>query len=137
MRSRGRSWLLAGTMALTLGVSISIVGAGSPVGASHPITGTYELSVTITSDNPPYSYSCPMILKAGGKSVFPVSAECPDKVTGHWSMTGSAIRITNFHNEDVFAGKVTSNGFNIASHPGTYSQIDPTANGTWYSKLQS
>lgn len=28
------------------------------------------------------------------------------------------MRITNFHNEDVFTGKVTSKGFNTASHPG-------------------
>jgi hypothetical protein len=137
MRNRGRSWLLAGTMALTMGVGLSVVGAGSPAGASHPLAGTYELFVTITSDTPTFYYTCPMILKSDGKSVFPVSTECPDKVTGHWSATGSAVRITNYHNEDVFTGKVSSKGFNTAFHPGTYSQIDPTANGTWYAKYQS
>jgi hypothetical protein len=137
MRSRGRSWLLAGTMALTMGAGFSVVGAGSAVGASHPLTGTYELFVTITSDSPTFSYTCPMILKPGGKSVFPASTQCLDKVTGHWSVTGSAVRVTNFHNEDIFTGKVTSKGFNTAFHPGTYSQIDPTATGTWYATYQS
>ena len=137
MRSRGRSWLLAGTMALTMGVGFSVVGAGSSVGASHPLAGTYELFVTITSDTPTFSYTCPMILKPGGKSIFPASTECADKVTGHWSVTGSAVRVTNYHNEDIFTGKVTSKGFDTALHPGTYSQIDPTATGTWYAKYQS
>ena len=59
-----------------------------------------------------------MILKRGGKSVFPASGECHDKVTGHWSVTGSAVRITNFHTEDVFTGTVTPKGFNSAFRPG-------------------
>ena len=92
--------------------------------------------MTITA-TPAFNYTCPMILKPGGKSVFPVSAECADKVTGHWSVTGSAVRVSNYHDEDVFTGKVTSKGFNTAFHPGTYSQIDPTATGTWYAKYQS
>lgn len=78
-----------------------------------------------------------MILKSNGKSVFPASTECPQTVTGHWSATGAAVRITNFHNEDDFTGKVTSKGFNTSFHPGSYAQIDPTATGTWYAKYQS
>ncbi len=39
-----------------------------------------------------------------------------------------------YHNEDVYVGKVTNAGFSNAFKPGTYSQIDPTANGTWYTK---
>lgn len=71
MRSRGPSWLLAGTMALTMGVCFSAIGAASRVGASHPLAGTYELFVTISSNTPPFSYTCPMVLKSDGSRYFP------------------------------------------------------------------
>jgi hypothetical protein len=136
MRSRGRSWLLTGTTALTMGAGLGVVGAGSPAGAAHPLAGTYEIVTSVTFPSAA-TYTCELILNAGGKAKIPTGGDCNGVTKGHWSLKGSTVTIKLFHKEDVYVGKVNNAGFSSAFKPGTYSQIDPTATGTWYAKYQS
>jgi hypothetical protein len=136
MRSRGRSWILAGAMAVSTGVGCSLVAVAPPAGATHPLAGKYELFWTITSPSPA-SYTCTLVLNSDGATKILASTACGPVTKGRWSVTGTAVTIKLYHDEDIFTGKITAGGFNNSFHQGTYSQTDPNAQGTWYAKYQS
>ncbi len=130
---RGHKWLLAGTMALSAGAFFGVTGAGSAVGAAspatHPVVGSYEVTVAWT--NPVIDTTYPIVLNANHTVTYPTTSD-----TGTWSKAGKKITIVVDGGVATYHGKVTGYGLSKPSKPGTMANTSGNS-GTWYAAYQS